>query len=213
MKRARALSLLAAAALPAVPRPARAQLAPIRLAVSTNDSYAEPYYAADAGFFTRAGLDVQLTNFATSAEIRTAVLANAIDVGQTDVTPIANAVSHGIPLAFFAGAAKYAKAAPTTLLCVGKQRHDPYRKGFGRPDRRHDFVLYGAASWCNAHHDDTAQTLAKYAKIDLARISGTTRSTFATSLSPADLQPVIDASVRYGALDTTVPAAAMLVRP
>jgi ABC-type nitrate/sulfonate/bicarbonate transport system substrate-binding protein len=121
MKRARALSLLAAAALPAVPRPARAQLAPIRLAVSTNDSYAEPYYAADAGFFTRAGLDVQLTNFATSAEIRTAVLANAIDVGQTDVTPIANAVSHGIPLAFFAGAAKYAKAAPTTLLCVGKQ--------------------------------------------------------------------------------------------
>lgn len=311
LKRSRALTLSTVALTTAlIPRRIRAQPETIRVAVSTNDSYAEPYYASDQGFFSRMGLNVDLTFFATSAEIRSAVLANALDIGQTDITPIGNAVSHGIPLAFFAGGAVYASAAPTTLLCVAKNSSirtakdlegqtvatislqslltialkewmskngadpnaikffempfppmaaalgrgtvgaalmvepflsaasgdvrvvaDPFRAvadsfsvgayfanrswiAANRPlARRFAAALYATAVWANAHHDQTAPILSKYAKIDVARIAATTRSTYATSLTPADVQPVLDLSLKYGALDKPIAGPAILMLP
>ena len=100
----------------AIPRIAHAQNAPLRLGTTANDSYAEPFYAQDQGFYTRAGLDVQVQPFPNGAGVTTALTGNAIDVGITNPISLANAVEHGLPLAFFATAALYNREE--IALCV-----------------------------------------------------------------------------------------------
>lgn len=107
VRRARFLTLLGVSGAAAVTRPAIAQVAPLRLGTTPNDSYAEPFYAQDQGFYTRAGLDVQVQAFPNGAGVTTALTGNAIDVGITNPVSLANAVEHGLPLAFFAVAALY----------------------------------------------------------------------------------------------------------
>jgi NitT/TauT family transport system substrate-binding protein len=96
------LQLSAAAALAAVaPAPAGAQDAPlIRLALTPNDSYAEGLYGQDTGMFKNAGLNVEVNVLASGAAIVAAVAAGAIDIGITNVLPLANAVAHGVPLIY-----------------------------------------------------------------------------------------------------------------
>ncbi len=90
----------------------------VRIGATANDTYAEAYYAQDKGFFTGAGLTVELTTFTNGAAVSAALAAGALDVGISNPVQIANAVAHGIPFVFFAGGALYSTAAPTTVLCV-----------------------------------------------------------------------------------------------
>lgn len=69
--------------------------------------------------------------------------------------------------------------------------HQEAAKAFAR-------MIYRTAVWANAHHDDTADTLVKVAKIDAARIKTLVRATFAERYTPALLQPVIDNALKYG---------------
>lgn len=88
--------------------PARAQTSDaIRIGTTLNDSYFEPFYAKDSGFFDRAGLDVTLFPFRNGSGVVAALAANAIDVGITNPIALANAVDHGLPFAFFAPAGLY----------------------------------------------------------------------------------------------------------
>jgi len=111
----------AAAALPAAALPAAAQApTPLRVGATANDTYAEAYYAADMGFFTRAGLDVTITTFTNGAAVSSAVASGALDVGISNPVQLGNAISHGIPFVFVAGAGAYSTTLPTTVLCVAK---------------------------------------------------------------------------------------------
>jgi ABC-type nitrate/sulfonate/bicarbonate transport system substrate-binding protein len=107
LSRSKALALLAGATALA-PRALRAQ-APVPLRVGTvlADSYAEPYYALDQGFFERAG-------FAAAAA------GGSLDIGVADAVEIANGVSRGVPFQLIAGAGLYTSSAATTALCVLK---------------------------------------------------------------------------------------------
>lgn len=67
-------------------------------------------------------------------------------------------------------------------------------------------AIYEAARWANTHRAETAPILAKYAKIDLERLHAMARATYATSLDPKLLQPVLDLGLRYGALDVAANA-------
>jgi ABC-type nitrate/sulfonate/bicarbonate transport system substrate-binding protein len=121
LTRARALGLLAS--LPAAARtlPASAQTpGTIRIACTANDSYLEPYYAFDAGFFNRAGLTASISLFTNSQAIVQAAAGGAIDVGLADMIQLANAYVRGVPLGFFAGGGLYSTSAPTTVLTVAK---------------------------------------------------------------------------------------------
>ena len=62
-------------------------------------------------------------------------------------------------------------------------------------------VVRETARWANAHPDLTAPILARYAKMDEAMVRSTVRAHFATTLTPGQLQPVIDASAKYKLLD------------
>jgi len=77
--------------------------------------------------------------------------------------------------------------------------------------RRLTAAIFESARWSNAHHDDTAVILAKYAKLAPERIAAMTRVAFATSLDARAIQPVLDVAYRYGQLDRHVNAADIVV--
>ena len=56
--------------------------------------------------------------------------------------------------------------------------------------RKLSAALYDTARWANGHHDETAPILAKYAKLDLARIRAMNRTTYVDlARSPNLMQP------------------------
>lgn len=118
--RPRALALLAAAPAVAYARPVRAQSAKLRLAVVPTDSYGEPYYGLDGGFFAKAGLDVELQTFTTGGAITNAMAGGALDVGLADPIQVADAFNRDVPFGFFAGGMLYSTDNPTTELCIAK---------------------------------------------------------------------------------------------
>jgi NitT/TauT family transport system substrate-binding protein len=63
-----------------------------------------------------------------------------------------------------------------------------------------------AGAWANGHHKESLEIVARYLKLDAATLAAMTRAVYAGRLDPAELQPVIDVSVRYGALESSFPA-------
>jgi NitT/TauT family transport system substrate-binding protein len=120
----RAAVLSAAALVPfalTVPRAAWSQARPaLRVATDPYDSFAEGYYAADLGFFQKAGLDVEVLTFTNGAAISTAVASGAAEIGISNPIQLANAIGHGVPFTLIAGGGMYSSTAPTTVLCVSK---------------------------------------------------------------------------------------------
>lgn len=90
----------------------------IRLGVAQGDPYSQGFYAADMGFFQRAGLDVELQMLGGGAPVAAAVAAGAVDIGVSTPIPLANAVEHGIPFTIVAPAGTnsfISTAAPNTV--------------------------------------------------------------------------------------------------
>ncbi|HXP94309.1 MAG TPA: ABC transporter substrate-binding protein [Candidatus Binatia bacterium] len=111
-----------AIALSATALPARAQTAgvPIRVGCGLADTTAEAYYAADVGFFTKAGLNVAVTPYPSSGQVMTGVAGNAIDVAVSNTGILADAIRHGAPFVVIAGGGLYSSKAPNGALCVAK---------------------------------------------------------------------------------------------
>ncbi len=119
VSRARALGALSAAAALA-PSLVGAQAPSVRLGGSGTDLYIEPFLALDAGYFSRAGLSVDVSALANGGAIASAVAGGALEAGLADMIQIANAVNRGLPFAFFAGSGLYSSEAPILALCVAK---------------------------------------------------------------------------------------------
>jgi NitT/TauT family transport system substrate-binding protein len=117
ISRGSALGILGAAALPAR---AFAQAVPtLRAGVeAAAETFAELQYGADAGIFSRAGLNVEPSSFPTAGPIAAALAGGALDVGTVDVILLANAVNRGVPLAAIAGSGLFRSKEPTSGLCV-----------------------------------------------------------------------------------------------
>jgi hypothetical protein len=69
-----------------------------------------------------------------------------------------------------------------------------------------------ATLYTNAHHAETVPILAAYSHIDPAVIAKMNRLTNATAVVPQEIQPVIDAAVKYKVIDGTFSAQDFLVR-
>ena len=82
------------------------------------------------------------------------------------------------------------------------------------PDQAKRFTaaLYETARWCDAHRDETAVMLSKYSKIELERVKAMTRGSYATSIDPKMMQPVIDLAVKYNMLPKRVDAADLIMK-
>lgn len=71
-------------------------------------------------------------------------------------------------------------------------------------------VLDEAAAYTNAHPDDTLRDVVEFTGIDPALAAKMKRATFTTTLSAADVQPVIDVAARYRAIGKSFPASELI---
>ena len=98
-----------------------AQTPTLRVGSVLSDGFGEVWYAQDTGFFTAAGLNVEITAFPNGSTSSQAVAGGAIDIGITGPIGLANAVIHGLPLLYVAAGNMYNTAAPTIAFCVSKE--------------------------------------------------------------------------------------------
>jgi NitT/TauT family transport system substrate-binding protein len=119
MTRARlaALVSLFMLCLPAIPAAAQS-LIPVHVMTVPIDVGAEIYYAKEMGFFTKAGLDVDVTPAANGGAAAAAVAGNAVDIGYSDMVSIASGFGRGVPFVVLAPAAIHDAAMPNNQLLV-----------------------------------------------------------------------------------------------
>jgi NitT/TauT family transport system substrate-binding protein len=107
------------AASTALMRGADAQaLKSVRLGTSAVDLFAQPFFVRDAGFFAKAGLDVDIRTFGSVPPIAAAVAGGDLDIGVAVPISVANAIIRGVPLIIIAGGALDTATAPISQLCV-----------------------------------------------------------------------------------------------
>jgi NitT/TauT family transport system substrate-binding protein len=96
--RLRAIQTLAAASLaPWLPASAQAQTAAVRIVMIPNEPAALVYYANDNGYFTKAGLNVEITQNASTPAVVAAVAAGTYDIAFGNISTLAIAHAHGLP--------------------------------------------------------------------------------------------------------------------
>jgi NitT/TauT family transport system substrate-binding protein len=100
----------------------------------------------------------------------------------------------------------FAAIAPNVMLGVFaatssfvSQSHDTARR----------FVtgMAATARWANVHAAETAAMLVKYTGLDAATVARVSRPTFAETLDPVYITPLLEAAQRYGVLKTPIKAA------
>lgn len=99
--------------------PASAQTGPpIRILTVGSDGGALAIYAKEAGFFQRAGLNVELTLSSNGSVILASLAGGSVDIGESNVGSIATGVLNGLPFTIIADCSLYTAKKPTVLLCT-----------------------------------------------------------------------------------------------
>lgn len=117
MKRAGFLRGLLGVAIPAQMSGAAA---PVRVITSAIDPAAEPFYAADMGFFRDAGLDVAISSASNGAVVSSSIAGGAAEIGFANLMSIAVAYKRGIPFTAVAAGSFYDSRVPTSALVLPK---------------------------------------------------------------------------------------------
>ena len=100
-------------------QPVLAQTSPVlHVASGGKETDAEVFYAQDLGYFTKAGLNVEITIMQNGAAIGSAIVAGSLQVGSSSTLIIANTQAKGLPFAFIAPGGQYNDASPSTVLVV-----------------------------------------------------------------------------------------------
>jgi NitT/TauT family transport system substrate-binding protein len=95
--------------------------ATLNLAAIPSDIAGSAYYAADNGYFKKAGLDAQFLGLANGAAITAAVIGGSADIGYSNVISLATAHARNIPITILFPANLHVHDAPTAgLLSVKK---------------------------------------------------------------------------------------------
>jgi ABC-type nitrate/sulfonate/bicarbonate transport system substrate-binding protein len=119
LTRRAALAAAAIAAVPAIRVVAQAP-ARIRLATPPNDSGGEAFYGADMGFFTKAGLDVEVNVIGQGGLIPDGLMSGSLDIGGINIPAAALAHERHLPMVLIAPGAVYDSRSPTSALLVAK---------------------------------------------------------------------------------------------
>jgi NitT/TauT family transport system substrate-binding protein len=136
-----------------------------------------------------------------------AIEQHRIDGGEMVYPPLARAMASGT-LHFTPTLSAIAPVFMLSAWFTTKEysdRHPDVVKTFAR-------VVAEAATYTNAHHAETVSLLSDFTGVPAADIAHMTRVRNGTTLDPALIQPVIDASVKYGDLKKSF-AASELIDP
>jgi NitT/TauT family transport system substrate-binding protein len=139
-------------------------------------------------------------------------MVGALDAGRVDAAiPSEPFTSQGLAANRLLGSV-YA-SMPATILVFGFFATDAWLNA--HPDEALKFAaaIRKAAMWANAHPKDSADMLVKFTKLDPAVAATMGRAVYATSLDPAEIQPVLDNAVRYGMLEKPLDASEIIWKP
>jgi NitT/TauT family transport system substrate-binding protein len=100
---------------------------PLKIASTMADDLTPILYAIKAGFFKRAGLDVDLTVLPSGAAVAAAVAGGAIDIGKSSLVSLMNAHMHGVPIELVAAGGMYDANAPYAELVIASDA--PFKTG------------------------------------------------------------------------------------
>ena len=115
-------TVFAAGGALAMPSLARAEaLTPLTIAAIPSDISGEAYYAADAGFFKKNGLEATFVGLTNGGAISAAVLSGSADVGYSNVISLALAHGRGLPVTILAPANLHLHDAPTAGIVAVKK--------------------------------------------------------------------------------------------
>ena len=140
------------------------------------------------------------------------MVIGALDSGRVDAAiPSEPFTSQGLAANRVLGSV-YA-SMPATILVFGFFATDTWLNA--HPDLAVKFAgaIRKAAVWANAHPKESAVMLTKFTKLDPQVAASMGRAVYATSLEPAQLQPVLDNAVRYGMLDKPLDANELIWKP
>lgn len=129
-----------------------------------------------------------------------AVEAGRVAAAEMSYPAMAVALEHGlrtIPV-FDALGAEYAFVVWVTTKDFSAKRPEAVR-AFHR-------AYSEAATYTNGHHAETAPLMAEFTGIPLATIQGMVRGAAGPSIIPGQLQPVIEACVKFGTIKRSFPA-------
>jgi NitT/TauT family transport system substrate-binding protein len=119
VRRAAFVAALTAAA--AGPVPAQTTLPTIRLGlVGAIESSLEPYFAAELGFFQKAGISVEIQSFASGNAAAAAIVGGTLDAAITTPLTLASAAIRGLPFTVLAAGNLNTPKAPTIVAVVSK---------------------------------------------------------------------------------------------
>jgi NitT/TauT family transport system substrate-binding protein len=118
--------------------------------------------------------------------------------------------SAALPVARVLGNAGAAVAS--RYLVMGWFAPDSWSAQNAETIRRFRVAITKAAAWANAHPAESAAILVRHTKMTLDTVLAMRRATYDTSgtLVPAMMQPVIDASAKYGTLSRSFPASELI---
>jgi NitT/TauT family transport system substrate-binding protein len=108
--------------------PARAQnaLIPLEVEGTPNDTSGTVYYAADMGFYEKAGLSVKITTLNNPGSAAAAIASGALPIGGLPLSAAAIAREKGVPIVLIAPAGLYLSSTPTAGIIV--LRDSPVRR-------------------------------------------------------------------------------------
>lgn len=159
MNRREALRLAGAAPL-ILAAPARASAAStLRIATLTIDSGAACFYAADQGFFARAGIDAQIQTIASGGAIVAAVASNSVDVGFANLVSTVTAFAKNVPVVLVAPGSVDVERVPTNALVVApsspiRTARDLNGKTMATTTLR-NIVQFAAQNWIDKNGGDS----------------------------------------------------------
>jgi NitT/TauT family transport system substrate-binding protein len=152
--------LLAATLALVAGSPGEAQdAAELDAAGAANDTAALLFYAADMGFYEKAGLRVKVTALNNPGTISSALAAGALQVGSFSISVGALAREHGLPLVMIAPAGLYLSSAPTSGLLVRKD--SPIRRAADLSGKTvairdlSNMSYFGAKQWIDQNGGDS----------------------------------------------------------
>jgi ABC-type nitrate/sulfonate/bicarbonate transport system substrate-binding protein len=131
----------------------------IVIATAPNDSSGEVFYAADLGYFTKAGLNVKVVPMNNAGAVAPAVVSGSVTIGGLSIPSIALAHEKGVPITIVAPGSVYSSAAPTSGIIVLK--NSPLRKASdlnGKTIATRDLSnlsYYGANAWIDKNGGDS----------------------------------------------------------
>jgi len=166
-----------------------------------------------SGFSPRAWIDA---NGGDSTKVKFVELAfpamqAALDAGRVDAVMIAEP--------FLSAARKTDRVLASPYDAISKDflvsayfALEPWAKEHADVVNRFVMALRETAVWANANHARSADLLVQFTKIDPAAIGQMTRVRYGERLTPAMLQPVVNAAAKYGNF-TPFPAQELIYTP